>query len=1137
MNKILKIKTTILTLFLLCCFAIKAQVIDDFSDGNFSANPTWEGDDSLWQVNTNLQLQSKGSTGSSKDISLSTQNSFQINTEWRFLVRFNFSPSTQNFCRFYLASDQINLKGNLNGYYIQFGGSTGNTDSISLYKQEGAKRTRLIAGRPSTIFKTNNIVDVKVNRDNLGNWILYSDTTANGNFLLEGNAFDTTFKTTLYTGIFAKFTTGNISNFYLDNVYIGEPITDISAPKIENFYFINDSSILVNFNEKLDQNDASNLSNFELNKSFPTIINPKIGSDGKSIVVNFQNTFVSTNSYALTIKNIKDLANNTMPDSIINFLFYKPNINDIVINEILPDPTPSKGLPDAEFIELYNRTNYPIDISNWKIVDLTGFALVPNYIIQPKEYLIITNPANENLFKSYGKTLAVPFLIGLNNDGDLVQLVNTKGEIINQIRYDLSWYQSTVKSDGGWSLELINPYNLCKGIDNWLGTESLVGGTPGELNFYNDLNPDITKPIVKNWFYKNDKNIVIVFNEKMDLNAMQNIKLSINGNSIDSKTISGIRNDSLSILLNNPLVDRQNYTLQIDSAFDCSLNKIADNSTINFTYIPIQAAQQNDIIITEISPNPKPNMALPDAEYMELFNRSSNIISLNNFKTKSGSTVTTIGNIQLYPDSFLVICDDSKLPLFTAFKNVFAVTSFPTLSTDDEIILLNETNHIIHQISYKQSWYNNNVKADGGWSLEMIDTKNSCGTASNWTASKNAIGGTIGKQNSVKGMNEDKLKPMFTRIYPLNSNTVELYFNKTLDSLSACKQTNFTFNPNLIGQMMFDFKDDFLTKLQIKLSDSLKQNLVYTLKIDSVKDCAGNTIEEGNELEFGLTKPADTNDLTINEVLFNPRTDGVDFIEIYNKTNQFLDIRNLWIGNRSSDNLIDNFYPLADSGYMLLPNNYYVVTTNSKIIKQQYFVKNKNNFIELNSMPSLNDDEGTLVLFSKPETIFDELKYDDKMHFDLIDNKDGVSLERIDFNRKTNDRSNWTSAASTSNYATPTYKNSQYLKTNSNEQVFNIEPEVFTPNNDGVNDLVNFSYQFNKNNFSANLHIYNSTGYLVKMLLNNALLGTEGVVSWNGLSDKNQSLPVGIYIVNFEYFNPDGTIESLKKTLVIGANY
>ena len=1137
MNKTLINKTAFLILFLFFCFAIDAQVIDDFLDGNFSFNPTWEGDDSLWLVNSSFQLQSKGTAGSSKDISLSTQSSFQNNTEWRFFVRFNLSPSTQNFCRFYLASDQVNLKGNLNGYYIQLGGSTGSTDTISLYKQEGAKRTRIIAGRPATVAKTNNLVEIKVNRDNIGNWVLYSDTSANSNFVLEGNVLDSTFKTSLYAGFFVKFTSTNVSNYYLYNVYIGEPIVDITPPKLESFSFVNDSTIQLNFSERLSANEANNSTNFKLNNAIPAILNTTLETDGKTVTINFQSTFFSTNSYALTIKNIEDLANNAMIDSTLSFLFYKPNIDDIVINEIMPDPSPSKGLPDAEYIELYNRTFYPIDISNWKIYDLTGFALVPNYTIQPKEYLIITNPTNESLFKSYGKTLAVPFLVTLNNDGDLVQLVNTKGEIINQIRYDLSWYHSSAKADGGASLELINPYILCKGIDNWQGTDNPIGGTPGKINFYTNMNPDITKPLVKNWFYKDDKNIVIVFNEKMDSITMQNVQLKIVGNNIVSKTVSGIRNDSLFILLGNSLVDKQSYTLQIDSAFDCSMNKIADNTNINFKYIQIQTAQQNDIIITEISANPKPNMALPDAEYIEVFNRTKNIISLYNFKIKSGTSITTIENVQIYPDSFLVFCDDSKLPLFSAYNNVVSVPTLPTLSLDDEIILLNENNNIIHQIAYKQSWYNNNVKADGGWSLEMIDTKNPCGTASNWTASKNANGGTIGKQNSVKGISEDKTKPILTRVYPINANKLEVIFNETIDSNMACRPNTILINPIIFGNYKYSFSDNFFKHLIIDFEDSIKQNTVYTLRVNDLLDCADNALTAGSFLDFGLTKPADTNDLAINEILFNPRTDGVDFVEIYNKTNQFLDVRNLWIGNRNADNLIDNFYPLADSGYMLLPNNYYVVTTNSEIVKQQYFVQNNNNFIELNSMPSMNDDEGILVLFSKPETIYDELKYDDKMHFDLIDNKDGVSLERIDFNRKTNDRNNWTSAASTNNFATPTFKNSQYLKTNINEQVLNIEPEVFTPNNDGVNDLVNFIYQFNKNNFTANLNIYNSNGNLVKMLLNNAPLGTQGVISWNGLSDKNQLLPVGIYVVNFEYFNTDGTTDSLKNTVVIGKSY
>jgi len=231
------------------------------------------------------------------------------------------------------------------------------------------------------------------------------------------------------------------------------------------------------------------------------------------------------------------------------------------------------------------------------------------------------------------------------------------------------------------------------------------------------------------------------------------------------------------------------------------------------------------------------------------------------------------------------------LPAFSAYKNVLAVTSFPSLSTDDEVILLNENNLIIHQVGYKNSWYNNPVKASGGWSLEMIDTKNPCGLASNWSASKNAIGGTIGFKNSVAGNNLDTEKPQLTRVYPIDATHLVLYFNKTLDSNSICKQNSLNFLPQINGNYTFSFNDDFLTELQISFTDSIKANTVFNIKIDSAQDCASNTIEVKNELEFGLCKPADSNDIIINEILFNPRPNGIDFVEIYNKTNQFIDIK------------------------------------------------------------------------------------------------------------------------------------------------------------------------------------------------------------------------------------------------------
>ncbi|MEI9935355.1 MAG: hypothetical protein WDM71_11030 [Ferruginibacter sp.] len=79
----------------------------------------------------------------------------------------------------------------------------------------------------------------------------------------------------------------------------------------------------------------------------------------------------------------------------------------------------------------------------------------------------------------------------------------------------------------------------------------------------------------------------------------------------------------------------------------------------------------------------------------------------------------------------------------SAFGITISVTNFPSLdNTGDELILKDENGNVIHAVQYNTDWYQNELKKNGGWSLEMIDTKNSCSGFSNWIASKDQSGGT-----------------------------------------------------------------------------------------------------------------------------------------------------------------------------------------------------------------------------------------------------------------------------------------------------------------------------------------------------------------------------------------------------------
>ncbi len=68
---------------------LSAQIRDDFSDGNFTENPEWIGDENLFIVNSNHQLQLNDEDAGKS--SLATIHHTIANTEWRFWIKMPFA--------------------------------------------------------------------------------------------------------------------------------------------------------------------------------------------------------------------------------------------------------------------------------------------------------------------------------------------------------------------------------------------------------------------------------------------------------------------------------------------------------------------------------------------------------------------------------------------------------------------------------------------------------------------------------------------------------------------------------------------------------------------------------------------------------------------------------------------------------------------------------------------------------------------------------------------------------------------------------------------------------------------------------------------------------------------------------------
>ncbi len=152
------------------------------------------------------------------------------------------------------------------------------------------------------------------------------------------------------------------------------------------------------------------------------------------------------------------------------------------------------------------------------------------------------------------------------------------------------------------------------------------------------------------------------------------------------------------------------------------------------------AQNRYDVVIDEIMIDPSPQVRLPGNEWIELKNTTSSPINLQGWRiADAGGQSGPIPDFVLQPDSFVILCTGNAVASLSAFGTTIPVTSFPSLDNDGEILFLKTPNGlVIHALSYSTDWYANELKKEGGWSLEMIDTQNPCSGKSNWKASINS---------------------------------------------------------------------------------------------------------------------------------------------------------------------------------------------------------------------------------------------------------------------------------------------------------------------------------------------------------------------------------------------------------------
>ncbi|MEJ2614502.1 MAG: lamin tail domain-containing protein, partial [Ignavibacteriaceae bacterium] len=693
--------------------------------------------------------------------------------------------------------------------------------------------------------------------------------------------------------------------------------------------------------------------------------------------------------------------------------------SDVVFSEIMFAPQSGNN----EFIELYNTSETEsINLSGYKIkyqtsnpdnIESTGSGI----ILPPKSFAVIFEgdyDFDSGIYKELIPSDALVLKIednsfgssGMSNSSDRTIL------LMNSMDETLETYTYSADNKSGISDEKII-LAIDTSQNNWANS-TIANGTPGFRNSVSPLKYDLTfgsisvTPLIPQ--KGDDVNISI----QLKNNGSETVK------NYSLEIFHDLNHDSSGspseLIYQNKYVilaprDSNNIKVQIKSVnqgiYDlilkiiCNSDENLDNNSkyLSFAVNP-PANKYNDLVINEIMYAPSGGQP----EWIEIYNQSSSSISLNNWKFSDANTTINFIKEEIFldPGSYLIISKDSSIFNFYSIPSEVLVTNLPSLNNSgDAAVIKNFSGILIDSIYYLPSWGGNT----GGKSLERISTKEESNDEKNWKTSESKFNATPGKINSVSQKDYDlsvtvmkslqdyvivgelfhsNLKVKNIGLNPSSNYILKIYNDINKDSIAQDNELIKQIYSNTIGS-----KDSML--FSINLSDIVKGKNYFIISVETENDDDLENNKAFIEIT-GIEINELRNDIVINEIMYNPANSEPEWIELYNRSNKIINLKNYSAADeRDTIRIIEN-------SVLIKPGEYFVIADDSTI-SGFYNLDFK---YQINNLPSLNNSGDKVILLDSLNRVIDSLEY-----YSSWGGNKGKSLERINAGVSSNDSSNW----------------------------------------------------------------------------------------------------------------------------------
>ena len=391
---------------------------------------------------------------------------------WSLAAELAFAPSASNRAVWWLAADRPLDQPDPRGFYLRLGGISGSDDAFELFARDADGERLVAATAAGTAAGPIVAADLRVCRSSVGAWSLSADTDGG---TLNADGTDAAPLAGQFVGLDLAYTSTRRDLFFFDSLTVDPLFVDREAPRLVLAEAVDATTVALTFNEPLDATSVN-----AANASVGNLAVTAASVAGAVVTISTSQALPDGVAVDVTLTGVRDAAGNEAGEATARVTYIAPRVllrYDLLVSEIMADPSPARGLPEVEYLEVHNASAAPIELGRVTLRVGSAEVQLPDTSLAAGAYLALAEELTGN-----PSLVAFPNLPTLPNSGTLVALASAEGLTLDAVDYRPAWHAAGF-DEGGTSLERVSLAVPCvRGAEAWASSTALAGGTPGAAN-------------------------------------------------------------------------------------------------------------------------------------------------------------------------------------------------------------------------------------------------------------------------------------------------------------------------------------------------------------------------------------------------------------------------------------------------------------------------------------------------------------------------------------------------------------------------------------------------------------------------------------------------------------------------------